>query len=118
MEVKSWIRKSSLRSKKSGNKWVSVSSKSEKILVKPKVVKNEWVSVSSNSEKILVKRRQVKIFLDETKTVTLTFRTPKKGTQDPSGRRGQPLQDREPLPGAQDEESRRKPAGANSHKVG
>ena len=34
--------------------------------------------------------------------------------QDPRGRRGQPLQVREPLPGAQDqdEESRRMPAGA------
>ena len=36
---------------------------------------------------------------------------PKKWTQDPRGRRGQPLQDREPLPGAEEEESRRKPAG-------
>ena len=31
--------------------------------------------------------------------------------QDPRGRRGQPLQEREPLPGAQDEESRRSRRG-------
>ena len=35
--------------------------------------------------------------------------------QDPRGRRGQPLQDREPLPGTEDEESRRglPPAGTS-----
>ncbi len=37
--------------------------------------------------------------------------------QDPRGRRGQPLQDREPLPGAKDEESRRRPAGATSTRL-
>ncbi len=37
---------------------------------------------------------------------------PKMRNQDPRGRRGQPLQDREPLPGAEDEESRRRPAWA------
>ena len=43
---------------------------------------------------------------------------PKMRNQDPRGRRGQPLQEREPLPGAQDEESRKRPAWANSHKIG
>ena len=32
--------------------------------------------------------------------------------QDPRGRRGQPLQDREPLPGAEDEELRPQERGA------
>ena len=39
---------------------------------------------------------------------------PKMRNQDPRGRRGQPLQVREPLPGAQDEESRQRPAWATS----
>ena len=37
--------------------------------------------------------------------------TPKKWNQDPRGRRGQPLQDREPLTGAEDEDSRQRMAG-------
>ena len=37
--------------------------------------------------------------------------TSKKWNQDPRGRRGQPLQVREPLPGAEDEDSRQRMAG-------